>query len=106
MQEKNLILALQQHDAEAFKAVVAEYSDDLIIFAFLILRNREKSSELVCHVLFNLFDDGFPNANVPIHSFLYQEVRQACYILLNDIIPGYILGSTETAQLCLACEYN
>jgi len=104
--DENLIQALQHKNADAFKCIVADYSEDMIIVAFLIPFDREKSSELVCNVLFNLFDDGFSNAAVPIHPFLYREVRAACYSYLHDIEPTYLIIGREKAMLFFNGQLN
>lgn len=79
MDELRLLYGLQHNDANAFQALQHEYSEDLIIFAYMLLHDAHKSEEVVERFLTNLYKENeFAQASLPLHAFLYKKLRKEC----------------------------
>jgi len=56
-----------------------EYEEDLIIFAYMLLHDGLKAHEVVDRFLWTLYsDNGFSEATLPLHVFLYKGLRREC----------------------------
>jgi DNA-directed RNA polymerase specialized sigma24 family protein len=76
---------LKQRDLKAFQTLVRDYAEDMTIFAFFILYDNEKTDKLVNDLLLKLFNNGFLKAALPLHTYLYKELKFECTTLLWEI---------------------
>ena len=77
MNEKKLIKGLKKRRAEALLQVVRDHGDNLLIFAFTLMADPEESYILVHDVLLSLWEKSFAEVALPLHTFLYNQVRAA-----------------------------
>jgi hypothetical protein len=85
-QDQEVIYQLQQRNIKAFKALCLDYAEDMTILAYILLEDSKRANKVIDDLLLRLYaEDGFRNATVPLHTFLFQEVKKACGILTWDM---------------------
>jgi hypothetical protein len=58
----------------------------MTILAYILLEDSKKANQVVDDLLLRLWsEDGFRTATVPLHTFLFQEVKKECEIRTWDI---------------------
>jgi DNA-directed RNA polymerase specialized sigma24 family protein len=78
-EEKDLLMALEKKEVKAFMRFYNEYRDDLIIFAFCLLQDAQRSNQIVDQLFERLwFEANFKRITPPIHKFLQVEIRKTC----------------------------
>ena len=81
-QDPEIIYQLQQQNIKAFKTLCCDYAEDMIILAYILLEDSNRANQVVDDLLLRLYaEEGFRNATVPLHRYLFQEVKKACEIL-------------------------
>jgi len=81
-QDPEIIHQLQQHNIKAFKILCYDYAEDMTILAYILLEDSDRANQVVNDLLLRLWsEDGFRNAIVPLHTFLFQQVKKECEIL-------------------------
>jgi hypothetical protein len=79
MTETELIQALRQRDPRSFKALIFDYSEDMLMLAYLLTNEATRANEVVSDILYKLWIEGPPvELTPPLHNYLYAEVRKAC----------------------------
>ena len=79
MDENALLNGLRNGDSSCYDELQTIYEEDLIIFAFLMLHDGDKAHETVERMLRQLFkNNGFTDATLPLHAFLYKKLRVEC----------------------------
>jgi DNA-directed RNA polymerase specialized sigma24 family protein len=87
-QDLEIIYQLQQRNIQAFKALCHDYAEDMTILAYILLEDSNQANQVVDDLLLRLWsEDGFRNATIPLHKFLFQEVKKECEILTWDVHP-------------------
>ncbi len=77
--EIELLSRLKNHDIKAFKKLIIEYSEDMLLLAYALLNDAVKANNLVSEILLRVWTNNeLSEAEPPIHEFLYTEVRKAC----------------------------
>ncbi len=85
-QDPEIIYQLQQRNIKAFKALCYDYAEDMTILAYILLEDSKQANQVVDDLLLRLWsEDGFRNATIPLHTFLFQEVKKECEILTWDM---------------------
>jgi len=79
LDEEKLIHRLKRREVQAFKQLVAYYSDDLLLFAYALTNNGNRASEIVAQVLLKVFDEAATtDIPLPLTPYLQEQVRRAC----------------------------
>jgi len=77
--EKRIISGLRDRDIRAFKALVYDYSDEMIAFAYLLLNDRIRATIIVDSILLALRSaDEVNPLTAPLGTYLRNQVREAC----------------------------
>jgi hypothetical protein len=77
--ELTLIQGLRTRDILAFKTLVVEYSEDMLILAYLLCHDHEKAAFIVDEILMAVYAGSLANSlTSPLHPFFMAEVRKAC----------------------------
>jgi DNA-directed RNA polymerase specialized sigma24 family protein len=79
LDEEKLTERLKRREIQAFKQLVAYYSDDLLLFAYALTGNGSLASEIVAQVLLKVFEEA-PTTGIPLplRPYLQEQVRRAC----------------------------
>jgi len=78
-EESTIIQQLRKHDVEAFKALMVDHSEDMVILAYTLLRDPGRANAAVSEVLRSLWDGNLlEGIDLPLHVFLFSEVQRAC----------------------------
>jgi len=64
---------------QAFKALVKDHSDELLILAYLLTKDRNAAKTVVDNVLIDVWNKVI-ELSEPIYPFLTNQVRAACGI--------------------------
>ncbi len=87
-QDQEIIYQLQQHNIKAFKTLCLDYAEDMTILAYILLEDSKQANQVVDDLLLRLYsEDGFKSATIPLHKFLFQEVKKECEILSWNMHP-------------------
>jgi DNA-directed RNA polymerase specialized sigma24 family protein len=79
MDEELLLDGLLNNDVRAYQALRKEYAEDLIIFAYMLLHDGPRAHDVVDRFLLKLYqENGFSEATLPLHAFLYKRLRKEC----------------------------
>jgi hypothetical protein len=79
MTESEIIQQLRQRNSGAFKALIGDYSEDMLVLAYLLTDDATRANEVVSDLLYKIWIEGPPEELVPpLHVYLYAEVRKAC----------------------------
>ena len=83
--EKTIIPGLQDRDVRAFKALVYDYSDEMIDFAYLLLNDRIRAAIVVDSVLLAIraADESFKPSS-SLRHYLLAQVCKACGLPYNN----------------------
>jgi hypothetical protein len=86
MENETIILErLKSQDIKAFKIVCLEFLKPLDDYAFTLLNDAAKSSELVSDVVGKIWaTNGFLNATLPLLDFLKARVKEVCVKYLAE----------------------
>jgi hypothetical protein len=77
--EPTIIQQLRQRDAGAFRALIHDYCDDMLILAYILTNDSIRANEVVSSILYKIWIEGLPvELAPPLHKYLYAEVRKAC----------------------------
>ncbi|HTR30380.1 MAG TPA: hypothetical protein VMH27_13995 [Puia sp.] len=72
-------------DIDAFKAIIQQYSQDMLLVAYLLLKDPYRASAVVDNVFLDLragkFDGEMYN---PIERFLIAKIRERCLPFVPD----------------------
>lgn len=85
MKEEKLLCRLHRYDRRALRLVCAEHGENMLLLAFTILNDPEEANILVRDLLLTLWEQGFPGAHPPLHTYLYDQVRQGCQLVAVKI---------------------
>ncbi|HMH22856.1 MAG TPA: hypothetical protein VK563_13815 [Puia sp.] len=79
MTETELIQQLRQRHIKAFKTLVIDYSEDMLLYAYTLIGSANKSNDIVGRVLYRIQTDGnLEGVEPPLHLYLYGLVKDAC----------------------------
>ena len=79
MTETELLQQLRQRHIKAFKALVIEYSEDMLLYAYSLTGNAIKANDIVSRILYGILIEGnLEGVEPPLHLYLYGLVRDAC----------------------------
>ena len=82
-EEMELIRQLQVGSVKALKTLCYGYAEDMLIFAYGLLHDNMEAEKVVCDILLDLWcRDGCRDLRLPLHIFLYGEIKIQCEILL------------------------
>ena len=65
-----------KRDLKAFRDLYQEHAEDMVILAYLLLKDSDTANKVVEDVLIKVWEgNDFRNMDT---SYLYDEIRQAC----------------------------
>lgn len=82
--DTELLARLQTGSSIALKELIYSTGEDLLIFAYLQLRNAERANQVVQSVFDRLQATAFVGAALPLFPYLRQEVEQACSLATGE----------------------
>ena len=78
-EEKRLLNELEARNVKAFMRLYKEYKDDLLIFAFAQLEDKQKAVETVEEFFEDLWAaTRFTEISPPIYKYLLKQLRTLC----------------------------
>lgn len=77
-QETKILHRLKKKDRKALLHAIEEHAENMVILAFTILNDSEDANIVVRDLLCTLLERGFPGLCLPLHTYFYEQVRQAC----------------------------
>lgn len=84
-QQLLLLQRLKDKDPDAFVQLSNDYSEDLLLLAYTIVRNSEQSTLAVEYLFAQLWEgDHFNDVTPPLHHFLYKELKRCCRHIQDD----------------------
>jgi DNA-directed RNA polymerase specialized sigma24 family protein len=79
LDEAKLIQRLKGHDIRAFKQLVNQYSDELLLVAYALTGSGALASEIVARTLLAIFNEAAgSDISPPLKPYLEGQVRRAC----------------------------
>jgi hypothetical protein len=77
--ERDLLKQLGNKEIRAFRRFYKEYSDDLLILAYMLLESNTKAIKAVDELFERLWLEAkFEYIEPPIHKFLVSELHKSC----------------------------
>lgn len=82
MTEKEMVEGLARKDVKALKMLVMEYSEQMVLLAYLLTKNAKKASEITDSVLQEFYDypDIYHDLVAPLDKYFIGRVRAACFL--------------------------
>jgi len=69
-------MVTKKRDLKAFRSLYLDHAEDIVILAFLLLRDSHKANKVVEDILIKVWEENdFHNIDA---SALYDQVRQVC----------------------------
>ena len=85
--ERQLLSELERGSFEAFVSLYKMYGEDLLIFAYGMLKDRQAAMDIVDRFFIYLLEPGkFSNIEPPIYKHLIYRLRGFCE--LENLISG------------------
>lgn len=82
--ERDLLKQLENKEIKAFRRFYKEYSDDLLILAYMLLESNTLAIRAVDELFERLWVEArFEYIEPPIHKFLVSELHKACIVRVN-----------------------
>ncbi|MFT3822371.1 MAG: hypothetical protein QM731_00575 [Chitinophagaceae bacterium] len=80
--QMELLQRLKNKEVGAFEELSKEYSEDLLLLAYTILKNPEDSAKAVECLFTALWErEQFDDVTPPLHHFLYRELKKCCRLI-------------------------
>ena len=77
--DQKILQGLKNGDITAFKTLINEYSEDMVILAYSIIGDPVKANDIVSDVLYRLWKDGREKEiETPLSTYLYKQVKFEC----------------------------
>lgn len=82
--ERELLKQLENKEIKAFRRFYKEYSDDLLILAYMLLESNTLAIKAVDDLFERLWlEEKFEYIEPPIHKFLVSELHKTCIVRIN-----------------------
>ena len=115
MDEKTILIRLQQGDRSAFSFIFTYYYADLVNFAYTFTKDRDVSEEIIQEIFLKLWENrGSIQINTSVKSFLLRSVQNRCIDWIrhldihdkyrNSVMAAPLLVENDTDRYMLHAE--